>query len=148
MEICIRENYLDKVSLTKTYIVIDENGVEHEELKYNREELVKPPYFYQIVEVDDKYEDCVYSDFDYINDKFVFNPNKYNARKEKENADVRIEELKRLLAKYDYIGVKIATGRATKEEYAKEIAQMTEWANEINELEQCKAEVKASLNKE
>ena len=47
----------------------------------------------------------------------------------------KINELKRKLANYDYIGVKIATGRATKEEYAKEIAQMTEWANEINTLE-------------
>ena len=60
----------------------------------------------------------------------------------------RISELKQKLANYDYIGVKIATGRATKEEYAKEIAQMTEWANEINELEQCKAEVKEYLEGE
>jgi hypothetical protein len=47
----------------------------------------------------------------------------------------RIGELKAKLKAYDYIGVKIATGRATKEEYANEIAEMTAWANEINELE-------------
>ena len=47
----------------------------------------------------------------------------------------RITELKTLLANYDYIGTKIATGRATKEEYATEIQQMIEWANEINQLE-------------
>ena len=47
----------------------------------------------------------------------------------------RITELKRLLSNYDYIGTKIATGRATKEEYATEIQQMIEWANEINQLE-------------
>lgn len=47
----------------------------------------------------------------------------------------RITELKSKLASYDYIGNKIATGRATIADYATEIAQMTAWANEINELE-------------
>lgn len=48
----------------------------------------------------------------------------------------RIEELKQMLESYDYIGTKIATGRATREEYATQIQQMTAWANEINELEE------------
>ena len=47
----------------------------------------------------------------------------------------RIAELNALLEDYDYIGTKIATGRGTREEYAEQIAQMTAWANEINELE-------------
>jgi hypothetical protein len=47
----------------------------------------------------------------------------------------RIAELKALLEDYDYIGTKIATGRGTREEYAEQIAQMTAWADEINELE-------------
>lgn len=34
----------------------------------------------------------------------------------------------------DYIGVKIATGRATIEEYADEIAEMSRLANKVNEL--------------
>lgn len=38
------------------------------------------------------------------------------------------------LAKYDYIGTKIATGRATIEEYAEKIAQMTKWAEKIDEI--------------
>ena len=38
------------------------------------------------------------------------------------------------LSAHDYIGVKIATGRATVEEYATEIAEMTEKANRINEI--------------
>lgn len=54
----------------------------------------------------------------------------------------RIEELKELLAGYDYIGIKIATGRGTREEYATQIAQMTEWANEVDRLQE---EVKNSL---
>jgi len=52
----------------------------------------------------------------------------------RELAERRIDELQHLLANYDYIGIKIATGRATKEEYAREINQMTAWAKEINDL--------------
>lgn len=53
----------------------------------------------------------------------------------KQDNKKQIAELRQKLAKYDYIGIKIATGRATKEEYAEQIAQMTEWANEIDKLE-------------
>ena len=44
-------------------------------------------------------------------------------------------ELEAWLKAHDYIGVKIATGRATVEEYAMEIEEMTEKANRINEIE-------------
>ena len=44
-------------------------------------------------------------------------------------------ELEAWLKAHDYIGVKIATGRATVEEYATEISEMTEKANRINEIE-------------
>jgi sialic acid synthase SpsE len=47
----------------------------------------------------------------------------------------RIELLKHLLSTYDYIGVKIATGCATIEDYADEIKLCEEYRNEINELE-------------
>ena len=94
MEICIRENYIDKTSLTKTHIIIDEDGKEHEKLMYNREDLVKPPYNYKIVKIDDKYADCVYSDFDSTNDTFVFNLAKYNKRKNIKLARTEIAELK------------------------------------------------------
>ena len=43
-------------------------------------------------------------------------------------------ELETWLSAHDYIGVKIATGRATVEEYAIEIEEMTEKANRINEI--------------
>lgn len=39
------------------------------------------------------------------------------------------------LQEHDYIGVKIATGRATADEYAAEIATMTEYAARINEID-------------
>ena len=94
MEICIRENYIDKTCLTRTHIVVDDDGKEHEELMYKREDLVKPPYFYQIVEVDDKYADCIYSDFDCTDDTFVFNLAKYNSRKTNADNLKKIAKLK------------------------------------------------------
>lgn len=39
------------------------------------------------------------------------------------------------LNEHDYIGTKIATGRATVEEYATEIEEMTEKAERINEID-------------
>ena len=44
-------------------------------------------------------------------------------------------QLETWLKEHDYIGTKIATGRATVEEYATEIAEMTEKANRINEID-------------
>lgn len=48
--------------------------------------------------------------------------------------NARIAELHAKLKELDYIGVKIATGRATREEYADKIALMNAYANEINLL--------------
>lgn len=48
---------------------------------------------------------------------------------------VEIEALKEELSTYDYIGVKIAMGVATKEEYSKEIAYTEELRKKIRELE-------------
>ena len=47
----------------------------------------------------------------------------------------QISALKRELEKYDYIGVKIAMGVATKEEYADEIAYTEEIREQIRQLE-------------
>ena len=44
-------------------------------------------------------------------------------------------ELEAWLKAHDYIGVKIATGRATIDDYADEIALMTEKADRINEID-------------
>ena len=44
-------------------------------------------------------------------------------------------ELEAWLKAHDYIGTKIATGRATIDEYATEIAEMTEKAERINEID-------------
>lgn len=47
---------------------------------------------------------------------------------------VQIDEKKQELQTYDYIGVKIAMGVATKEEYAEQIAYTEQLRQEINEL--------------
>lgn len=53
----------------------------------------------------------------------------------KYNIQKQIQQLKQNLNQYDYIGTKIATGRATREDYAAQIEQMNDWANQIDELE-------------
>ena len=50
------------------------------------------------------------------------------------NLQIEKGELEAWLKDHDYIGVKIATKRATIEEYANESAEMTEKANRINEI--------------
>lgn len=46
-----------------------------------------------------------------------------------------LEECREWLSGHDYIGIKIATGRATVEDYAEEIAEMRRRAERINEIE-------------
>lgn len=55
---------------------------------------------------------------------------------EKELLEQEKIELETWLKEHDYIGTKIATGRATIEEYADVIAEMTEKANRINEIDE------------
>ena len=118
MEICVRKEpsgliYVDRTALSR----------------FSREELQKAPYSYAFVEVPS--DDIHGSDF---NDDLTFNTAKYNARKTNESNTAQINELKEKLRQYDYIGVKIATGCATKEEYADEIAQCELWRQQIREL--------------
>ena len=49
--------------------------------------------------------------------------------------EVQIQALKDELARYDYIGVKLAMGVATKEEYAEEIAHTEVLRQQIRALE-------------
>lgn len=53
----------------------------------------------------------------------------------KPDPQAEIQMLKQELANYDYIGVKIAMGVATKEEYQKQIAYTEELRAKIRELE-------------
>lgn len=62
---------------------------------------------------------------------------------ELEKKQQELWETEQKLRKLDYIGVKIATGRATIEEYADEIAEMSRLADKVNEL---RAEIKELEN--
>ena len=54
---------------------------------------------------------------------------------EREKIEAEIRALDQLMKANDYIGIKIAMGRATKEEYADEIAQSEAWARRKSELQ-------------
>ena len=54
---------------------------------------------------------------------------------EEEKAQMRITELKQLLANTDYQAIKYAEGQTTAEDYEPIKAQRQAWRNEINELE-------------
>ena len=56
--------------------------------------------------------------------------------KRREQIEEEIRTLDLLMRDNDYIGIKIAMGRATKEEYAEEIAKSEEWAQRKSELEE------------
>ena len=90
------------------------------------------------VELDlSKYDLSHLSCYRFINGGFVLDEAKVSRLKaEEEKAKLIAEkaELEAWLKAHDYIGVKIATGRATVEEYVTEIAEMTEKANRINEI--------------
>ena len=136
MEICIRENYIDKTALTRTHIVVDEDGKEHEELMYKREDLVKPPYNYKIVEIDDKYSDCVASDF---NKDLSFSIDKYKSRKETE-AKIEYEtKIVSLIRKKYNINQELAILRQ-RDTKAEEFAEYNAY------VESCKARIKYLIN--
>ena len=76
--------------------------------------------------------------YQYINGELVFDEDKlaeFEALKGKDKLLKEKAELETWLSSHDYIGTKIATGRATVEEYASEIALMTEKAERINEID-------------
>lgn len=132
MEICIRENYIDKTALTRTHIVVDEDGKEHEELMYKREDLVKSPYNYKIVEIDDKYADCVASDF---NQDLSFSIDKYKARKETEAKIEYENKIVALIRKKYNINQELAILRQRD-------AKPQEFEEYNAYVEQCKEQVK------
>lgn len=132
MEICIRENYLDKTCLTRTHIVVDEDGKEHEELMYRREDLIKPPYNYKIVEIDDKYADCIISDF---NQDLSFSIDKYKSRKEVEAKIEYENKIVSLIRKKYNVNQELAILRQ-RDTKPQEFAEYNEY------VEKCKEQVK------
>ena len=91
------------------------------------------------VELDlSKYDLSHLSCYRFINGGLVLDEAKVSRLKAEEDKSKLIAEkaeLEAWLSAHDYIGVKIATGRATTDDYADEIALMTEKAARINEID-------------
>ena len=91
------------------------------------------------VELDlSKYDFSHLSCYRFINGELVLDEEKASRLKVEEEKSKLIEEksdLEAWLSAHDYIGIKIATGRATVKEYETEIAEMTDKANRINEID-------------
>ena len=85
-----------------------------------------------------KYDLNHLSCYRFINGELVLDEEKASRLKVEEEKSKLIKEKSNLetwLSAHDYIGTKIATGRATVEEYATEIEDMIEKANRINEID-------------
>ena len=75
--------------------------------------------------------------YQYINGELVLDDNKLlelEALKEKDKLLKEKEKLETRLSSHDYTGIKIATGRATIEEYAEEIELMKQKSARINKI--------------
>lgn len=126
--------YIDKDIYSRTQEVQDENGNITTQPLFSDETLSQPPYNYTKVEIDDKYADCIYLDFDYIDDTFVFNIAKYNARKTNDENLKKIAELKLELApiKEDVEQVKLFG--MVRDDYEEKKQRCAEIVNEIRTL--------------
>ena len=73
----------------------------------------------------------------YSNDGSIYIEPQKPTQEELRKQELQTEkaQLETWLKEHDYIGTKIATGRATVEEYATEIEDMTEKAERINEID-------------
>lgn len=114
-------------------IRIEENGEIYID-KHLRNDIpyTEPPYSFTIINIDDKYANCINTDFD--ND-FTLNIERYNKRIHDIEVAPRISELKQLLTDTDYKAIKYAEGEITAEEYAPIREQRRAWRVEINNLE-------------
>lgn len=125
--------YMDKTIYSKTVEVQDERGNITIQPLFSDDVLSNPPYNYTKVEIDEKYSDCITTDF---NEDLTFSVEKYNARKKIENEQLYT----------DKIVAKIRLRYSINDELAI-LRQATTKPDEFAEynayVEQCKAEVKA-----
>lgn len=82
-------------------------------------------------------------------DKYVYRDGQIvldenNPKMQLKVARATLAEAEQKMTALDYIGVKIATGRATVEEYADKIAEMNALADKVNELRQKISELEKS----
>lgn len=99
------------------------------------EQLSQPPYNYTKIQIDDKYSDCISSDF---NEDLTFSVEKYNARKQNEN-EVKYEDMivSKIRKKYS-INQELAVLRQRD-------SKPEEYQEYFNYVEQCKKEAKEEV---
>ena len=127
--------YIDKKIYSRTQEVKDQNGNVTIQPLFSDKELAQPPYNYTKVEIDDKYADCVESDF---NQDLSFSIDKYKSRKEVEAKIEYEKKIVTLIRKKYNINQELAIlrQRDTKPE---------EFAEYHKYVEQCKAQVKNGI---
>ena len=92
----------------------------------------KPPYNFTLIDIDDKYSECINTDF---NKDFTLNVDIYNKRLHDTKLKPKIAELKANLANTDYKAIKYAEGLISEAEYKSIKEQRQAWRDEINQLE-------------
>ena len=124
--------YMDKEIYSRTQEIIDEQGNITIQPLFSDEELAQPPYNYTKVEIDDKYADCVASDF---NKDLSFSIDKYKSRKEVEAKIEYENKIVSLIRKKYSVNQELAIlrQRDTKPEEFEEYHKY---------VEQCKVQVK------
>lgn len=126
--------YMDKEIYSRTHEVRDENGNITIQPLFSDEELAHPPYNYTKVNIDDKYADCIYSDFDCTDDTFVFNIAKYNARKTNADNLKKIAELKLELVPIKEDVEQVELFGMVRDDYEEKKQRCAEIVNEIRRL--------------
>lgn len=126
--------YMDKEIYSRTQEVQDQNGNITIQPLFSDEELAQPPYNYTKVEVDDKYADCIYSDFDCTGDTFVFNFEKYNARKTNDKNLKKIAKLKLELVPIKEDVEQVELFGMVRDDYEEKKQRCAEIVNEIRRL--------------
>ena len=127
--------YIDKEIYSRTQEVQAENGNITIQPLFSDEELTRPPYNYKSVEIDDKYGDCVASDF---NQDLSFSIDKYKSRKETEAKIEYENRIVSLIRKKYSINQELAILRQRD-------TKPTEFTEYSKYVEKCKAEVKSEL---
>ena len=145
--------YMDKEIYSRTQEVQDEQGNITIQPLFTDETLAQPPYNYTKVDIDDKYSDCQTSDF---NDDLTFNVEKYNARKQKQDNENRIAQIKPRLEQLSQDLIQAQVG-AVFEDLEERKAEFQVLHNELRVLlgkepreyvGQCKQEAKNAINQE
>lgn len=127
--------YIDTNIYSRTEEIIDAEGNIKRVPVFTEDELSQPPYSYTKVEIDDKYEDCVGSDFD---EDLTFNVDKYNARKQTLAEEDYESKIVSLIRKKYNVNQELAILRQ-RDAKPEEFAEYNEY------VEQCKEQVKNGI---